>query len=70
MRPTYTEATCDQLAWLDRVDALLARAEALTGAARAEDAPLGERIGLWIEIIAVRKQLSGERLALLTTVTR
>lgn len=63
MKRTETELADDQLVWIDRVDALLARAEILTGAARADDAPLAERIGLWVEIVAVRKRLKRERLA-------
>lgn len=59
----------DRLEWIERIDALLERAEVLTSAARAQDAPLAERIGLWVEIIAVRKQLDGERTALDSTVT-
>jgi len=61
--------TNDRLQWIERIDALLERAELLTGMARAEDAPLAERIGLWVEIVAVRKQLDDERVALVPNVT-
>jgi hypothetical protein len=54
-----------QVEWLDQVDALLARAGMLTEAARSGDAPLAERIGLLVEIIAVRQRLQARRAALL-----
>jgi hypothetical protein len=59
--------TGERLEWIERVDTLLGRAEMLTGAARADDAPLADRLGLWVEIIAVRKQLHRERAALLAS---
>jgi len=68
-RHTEMATTSDRLAWIERIDALLERAELLTSVARAEDAPLAERIGLWVEIIAVRKQLDGERAALAASAT-
>lgn len=61
---TSDDAACDRLMWIERVDALLARAEVLTGRARADDAPLSERISLWVEIIAVRQRIAAERRAL------
>jgi hypothetical protein len=69
-----TEPTARMLAerldWIERVDAVLARAEAVTGAARADDAPLSDRIALWVEIIAVRQRLHDERARMLVEVTR
>ena len=50
--------------WVDRVDALLARAETLVGAARVDDAPLAERIELWVDIVALRTRLQDERVLL------
>lgn len=61
---TAKDAAHDWLAWIERVDALLERAEDVVGLARADDAPLAERIGLWVEIIAVRKRIAVERCAL------
>ena len=57
--------TRERLDWIEHVDALLMRAEMLTGSARAADAPLGQRVGLWVEISAVRRQLAHERALLL-----
>lgn len=54
----------ERLEWIERVDALLARAETLTGMARAEDAPLAARIGLSVEIIALRQEIAMERRSL------
>ncbi len=51
----------ERLAWIDAVDPLLARAEAVVGAARADDAPLADRITLWVDIAALRKRLAIER---------
>jgi hypothetical protein len=51
------------LMWLEKVDAALAQAEAVTAIARAADAPLAERIGLWVEITDLRRRVQGERLA-------
>ncbi len=58
----------ERLDWIERVDALLERAELLTGSARAADAPLGQRVGLWVEISAVRRQLDRERTSLLAAI--
>ncbi len=50
--------------WLAKLDMLLDRAETLVGAARAEDAPLAERIGLWIEIVALRQRVAAAQAGL------
>jgi hypothetical protein len=56
-----------RLDWIERADALLARAEIVTAAARADEAPLSHRIELWVEIIAVRKRLHDTRTMMLAT---
>lgn len=58
-RLTEAARTADaQIAWIERVDRLLVRADAAIGRARCDDAPLVARVALFVEIAATRARLA------------
>jgi hypothetical protein len=62
---TKTDLPVQWLNWIAQADTLLADAGLLIGAARADEVALSDRLGLCVEIAAVRKRLGEERAALI-----